>query len=173
VGQRHAGSDRLESAVACNPGALLVREVEEMLSELDQRRMHEHVRTAGWLLIAVELVGITCGGLGFFFMFSIGLVSGDAEAIPILGMMGGFMLCMMFIMSVPGLVAGFGLLRRKSWARILALIVAFFNMAWFPLGTAVGLYLFWVLMQNEAPAYFYEYDDTYRPEDSTDAEAHK
>lgn len=126
-----------------------------MLQELNHERMHEHVRTAGWLLIASELAGLACGGLGFLFFVSIGVVSGDAEAMPVLGAIGGFLLCLTTILSLPGLVAGIGLVQRRSWARILALIVAFFNLAWFPIGTIISAYIFWVLLQDEAQSYFY------------------
>ena len=47
-----------------------------------------------------------------------------------------------------------GLLRRASWSRPLALVVGFFDMMCFPLGTILGLYTFWVLLQDNAAAFF-------------------
>lgn len=42
--------------------------------------------------------------------------------------------------------AGIGLLRRASWARLLAIIVAFLSLIKLPLGTALGVYTLWVLL---------------------------
>lgn len=55
---------------------------------------------------------------------------------------------------LPGLLAGIGLLKRKSWARILALVVGFFSLFSFPLGTALAIYTFWVLLQDDSDDYF-------------------
>jgi hypothetical protein len=52
------------------------------------------------------------------------------------------------------LLASFGLLREKNWGRILAIIVSFFNLFWFPIGTALGIYGLCVLLRNEATEYF-------------------
>lgn len=48
--------------------------------------------------------------------------------------------------SVLHLVAGWGLLDRQPWARMLAIILAFFNLFHVPLGTALGIYTLWVLL---------------------------
>jgi hypothetical protein len=46
------------------------------------------------------------------------------------------------------------LLRRKNWGRILAIIVGVLDLANFPIGTAIGIYSLWVLLQDGASAYF-------------------
>ena len=46
--------------------------------------------------------------------------------------------------------ASYGLLARKPWARILALVVGILGLVNFPIGTAIGLYTFWVLTQPAA-----------------------
>ena len=43
----------------------------------------------------------------------------------------------MFVLALPSLLAGYGLLREKNWGRILTIIVSFFNLLNFPLGTAL------------------------------------
>jgi zinc-ribbon domain len=48
--------------------------------------------------------------------------------------------------GVLGLVIGWGLLTRQSWARIVALIVGGLSLLDFPLGTALGIYTLWVLL---------------------------
>jgi hypothetical protein len=43
------------------------------------------------------------------------------------------------------LAAGYGLLNRAPWGRIVAIIAAIFTLIKFPLGTALGIYTLWVL----------------------------
>ena len=46
-----------------------------------------------------------------------------------------------------GFLAGWGLLQRESWARTMALILAFISLFTnIPLGTAMGVYTMWVLL---------------------------
>ncbi len=60
---------------------------------------------------------------------------------------------MFFILvSLPGLLAGMGLMNHRGWARILAMIVAVFHILNLPIGTALGIYTFWVLTNDEAVA---------------------
>ena len=61
------------------------------------------------------------------------------------------------VLGIQGMVAGYGLLRRKAWGRILAMVVGFLGflgLVNFPLGTAIGIYTFWVLLQDSAADYF-------------------
>ncbi len=49
-----------------------------------------------------------------------------------------------------GFVAGWGLLQREPWARILTLVLAFISLFNVPFGTAVGVYTMWVLLPGES-----------------------
>jgi hypothetical protein len=53
------------------------------------------------------------------------------------------------VIGIPSLIAGIGLLNRKRWARILAIILAILALSSFPIGTAAGIYTLWVLTQRE------------------------
>ncbi len=61
---------------------------------------------------------------------------------------------LMITLSLPGLFAGYGLIKRKPWARILTFIVSGFMVINPPLGTALGVYSFWVLLDDEVKAEF-------------------
>ncbi len=52
------------------------------------------------------------------------------------------------------LVAGRGLAARRPWARLLALLLALFNVLLLPLGTALAAYTLWVLLQEDARRQF-------------------
>jgi hypothetical protein len=47
-------------------------------------------------------------------------------------------------------LVGFGLLRRRSWARVIGIVVAILSLLKFPLGTALGIYTLWVLLPTES-----------------------
>ena len=49
------------------------------------------------------------------------------------------------VSSALAAVTGFALLKRASWARVLAIIVAVLALIKFPLGTALGVYTLYVL----------------------------
>jgi ABC-type glycerol-3-phosphate transport system permease component len=54
-----------------------------------------------------------------------------------------------------GFIAGWGLLRRESWARTVALVLAFISLFSVPFGTAIGVYTMWVLLPSQSQR---EYD---------------
>ena len=45
-----------------------------------------------------------------------------------------------------GVIAGWGLYERRSWARILAIVLGFISLVHPPFGTAIGIYTLWVLL---------------------------
>ena len=82
-------------------------------------------------------------------------MGGDAGASGAAFLLGLAALLLVGMLGRPlsGL-AGWGLLTRKPWARILAIVVGILNLVNFPIGTAIGLYTLWVLMQPAATEYF-------------------
>ncbi len=45
-----------------------------------------------------------------------------------------------------GFIAGWGLLHRERWGRIVVLVLAFVSLFNIPFGTAIGVYTMWVLL---------------------------
>jgi hypothetical protein len=104
----------------------------------------------------VAYIGIGFGSLFLVvavFLFSLlaipGIVSGDREAIAIMMAYGVALALLPLVSAMWDLVGGIGLLKRRRWARILVLIGAFPELFLFPVGTAIGIYTIWVLMQKE------------------------
>lgn len=124
--------------------------------EKSTTQIEQHVKILGWLLIGANVFGILVGGFVFFLLLSVGALSGDSEALGVMMIVGMFVAGILLIFSLPGIAAGWGLLKRKSWARLLGLVFSFISLWNFPLGTAVGVYGFYVLMQESAAAYFLE-----------------
>lgn len=59
------------------------------------------------------------------------------------------------IIALATLATGWGLLKVRPWARILAIIMAFLGLLHPPFGTALGIYTLYVLLPSDAGA---EYD---------------
>jgi hypothetical protein len=49
-----------------------------------------------------------------------------------------------------GFIAARGLQRRRVSGRLMALLLALVNVIFVPFGTALGIYTFWVLLNNDA-----------------------
>ena len=60
----------------------------------------------------------------------------------------------LLVLSVPGIIGGIGVLRRQSWARYMVLVLSILDLFSVPIGTAVGAYSIWVLMQEETAKLF-------------------
>jgi hypothetical protein len=56
--------------------------------------------------------------------------------------------------SLLAIAAGVGLLRFRSWARVLAVALALLGIMHFPFGTALALYALWVLLSTEGREYY-------------------
>ena len=65
---------------------------------------------------------------------------------PLMRFLGTFVL----VKAAAALAAGWGLLQREPWARVLALIVGFVALLNVPLGTALGVYTLWVLLPAQS-----------------------
>lgn len=125
-----------------------------MLQKLDREALAQHVTILGWLYIATSLIGLVAACLFMLLFTGIAAAAHDAEGTPVLLTIGTLLGGFLALIGVPSLIAGIGLLRRHNWARILALVLGFFQLPSFPIGTALGLYTLWVLFQDAAPAYF-------------------
>jgi hypothetical protein len=72
--------------------------------------------------------------------------------------MGGLATLIVVLTSIGALlslVTGISLLMRKSWGRVLAIVVAILSLIKIPFGTALGIYTLWVLMPSASAI---EYD---------------
>jgi O-antigen/teichoic acid export membrane protein len=111
--------------------------------------MENHVTAVGALSIGLSIFGILIGGFIFVLLAGVGYMVQDEEAAPILAIVGFILGILLFILSVPGIIGGIGLFKRKEWARILVLITSALHLLNFPVGTAIGGYSIWVLVNPE------------------------
>jgi len=116
--------------------------------------MRDHIRILGWCFIVYSAIIVLVGmGIGSIVMFG-GALSGDHEAIIITSAVGSAIACFLIVISLPGMLAGIGLLKLRPWGRIVAIIVGVLHILSFPLGTALGVYTLWVLLNVETEALF-------------------
>jgi tRNA A-37 threonylcarbamoyl transferase component Bud32 len=119
-------------------------------------RMEKHITIVAVLSIVFGTIGVLVGTFLFVVISGGGLISQDPTAMNITGIVatgvGGFFM----LISVPDIIAGIGLLKRRSWARILAFALAILDLMQIPIGTAIGIYVIWVLMNDETIKLFAE-----------------
>lgn len=118
------------------------------------KQMEQHVKILGWLHIIGHAIFLLIGALVFLLLAGIGVFSGEPEAAGILAIVGIFVGGLLLVLALPGILAGVGLLKRKTWGRWLGIIVGLLNLPNFPLGTAIGVYTLYVLFQDSATDYF-------------------
>lgn len=111
-----------------------------------QSRIGGHIRLLGILWLALSVFRLL-PGLFLVSMFRHGGVSFLPPDVPlfvhgILRLVGGALL----FGGVVGIIAGWGLLERQPWARMLSIVLACFNLIDMPFGTALGIYTLWVLL---------------------------
>ncbi len=116
--------------------------------------MEKHVKMVAALQIGFSIICIMMGVIGFVVLRLIGDISDDKDAELVLGIIGTVAIIFFFVVSLPGIIAGIGLLRKKEWARILTLILSVINLLNFPVGTAIGIYSVWALVQDETNSLF-------------------
>jgi hypothetical protein len=124
------------------------------MNQLNEQQLQQHVNVLGWLHVVGNAIMLLLGCFVFALLWGIGLITGEPEATRILGIVGTTVGALLVVLGIPGIVAGYGLLRRRTWGRILAMVVGFLGLVNFPLGTAIGIYTFWVLLQEAATEYF-------------------
>jgi hypothetical protein len=133
------------------PGQTVCRQCGNAVSGvIAPSRVAQHLTIMGVLWIAYSVLH-AIGGAAMFILsntiFSERYGGGHPEFLhPMFQAIGAFLL----VKAVLGVLAGFGLLSRQSWARVLALVVAVVSLINIPFGTALGIYTMWVLVPEEA-----------------------
>jgi hypothetical protein len=132
--------------------------------------MQTHVKVLAWIHLIFGGLGCVAG-LTIFLFFSFlerrvpfSPIHSDpfSASIGFLGL-GTLIAGFCFVFSLPGVLAGYGLLKYRPWARILTLILCFLNLLNIPLGTILGAYGLWVLLSSEGQQ-FYQHQAALSPE---------
>jgi hypothetical protein len=128
-----------------------------------RNRVAEHIRLLGILWLALSALNAV-GGVVLYVLantlFPHLSEMGAPEAAtswlhPFLSFIG----ILIVIKAAAGFLAGWGMLQREPWARMLTIVLAFLALFNIPFGTAVGIYTLWVLLPAGADA---EYEEQVR-----------
>jgi hypothetical protein len=120
--------------------------------------MDKHVTILGGLFVGLAvlafvgmLVIIVVFGAGSAILSAIAAEEPDMPEILLFLPLtfGVFITFLIGITGISALVAGYGLLKRRSWSKVAALIAGIVNVPSFPVGTAVAVYTIWVFLQDE------------------------
>ncbi len=125
-------------------------------------RIQEHVRLLAILWFAFSALEVLGGFiLGFVANTIFVHIVRDAPAPgpPIAFLRGLLSMIAIFILAkaAVGFLAGYGLLTREPWARVLTLVLGFLALIHVPLGTALGVYTLWVLLPAKAEEEYEKY----------------
>jgi hypothetical protein len=123
--------------------------------------MQTHVKVLGVVYLAVGGLMLL---LALFLILTMGGVAGivgasaDPEdaaiAVPVLGLAGTALAAFFGIFSLPSLITGYGLLNYRPWARVIGIILSAISLINIPIGTVVGAYGLWVLLNKETERLF-------------------
>lgn len=112
--------------------------------------MEKHINLVAILQIGFSILGLLIGGILFTLFVLLGNFIDEPDAQVVFGIIAKVVMVVLVVLSIPGIIAGIGLMKRKEWARILTLIISVLDLVNFPIGTAVGVYSIWTLVQPEA-----------------------
>ena len=122
--------------------------------------MREHIRLLGilWLaLSAFSAVGaVVLYVLANTLFRHMAEVGGPEGAMTWLRPFLGVIALIVAAKAALGFIAGWGLLQREPWARMLTIVLAFLALFHIPFGTALGVYTLWVLLPAESDAEYHE-----------------
>ena len=120
--------------------------------------MEQHIKILAILFMILGVLGIA---FAVFFLVLGGVaaagigsqVGSDPDAAGGALAAGGCMTgiaILVGVLSLPSLITGWGLLKHKSWSRILAIIVSILSLPSVPIGTAIGVYGLWVMFNDDS-----------------------
>lgn len=115
--------------------------------------MEKHVNLLGIMFIVYGAIGLLGAAVVLVLFLGTGALSTGAsgEIAPgiVLSTIGLIIAGIVLFSHLPAFIAGLGLVKFKSWARILTIIVAVLSLPSPPFGTALGIYALWVMLQDE------------------------
>jgi hypothetical protein len=116
--------------------------------------MEKHINVVAALQIGLSIFCLLIAFLIFTVLKLVGGFVDDANGATILSLIADVIAIVFIAVSIPGILAGMGLYKRKEWARLLTLVLSVIEIFNFPFGTAIGIYSIWALIQPETIAAF-------------------
>ncbi len=112
--------------------------------------MKTHIDLLGWINVVTGLFWEVFGLFVLVSLFLLAPTTGDSTGSMAVVVIALTLSGRLLSLGIPALVAGTGLLKRKSWARTWVLIAGILAFPMFPIGTLVAFYAFWTLTKDES-----------------------
>lgn len=116
--------------------------------------MDTHVKILGVIYIVGGALMALLGLMLFGILTGSGLISGDHTAMLTTGIVGTALAVFFCLLALPSVIAGIGLLKFRNWARVLAIVLGVLHLFGFPIGTAIGVYTLYVLLNDKTAPLF-------------------
>jgi hypothetical protein len=112
--------------------------------------MRVHIDALGWLHVIWGAFGVLTGAsLEVLAWGTHASLPETTRAYPAVWFLAGFGLLLLIVGVAMG-AAGWSVLRRRPFGRVAALVLAVINLLVVPFGTALAVYTFWTLFNDEA-----------------------
>ena len=111
--------------------------------------MRTHLKIVAIGNIVVGALAVLGGVLLALGLSVFGIATGEVMSGLLLGTVGVIAGVFLALFGIPQLVAGFGLLAGKNWARYVLIVTSALSLFGFPVGTILGGYSLWVLTNSE------------------------
>lgn len=127
------------------------KRIGDPVSAVAQSRLERHLHIVGILWIALGALFAIPAAVILAFGTSIHVILHQQEFFPtflplLVSIAAGFLL----ILAAGGICVGIGLMQRRPWARITAIILSVLALFHPPFGTALAIYTLWVLLADES-----------------------
>ena len=122
---------------------------------MENSKMKKHVTVVGVLQLVFGVIGVIGAiTVNIVFNFADNFVEGDEVATMVLSGLKIILPLFLAFFSVVKIIGGIGLLNYKNWARYVVIVLAAMSCLNIPLGTLIGVYSLWALLQDETIALF-------------------
>ncbi len=117
--------------------------------------MEGHVKAVAVLWIIYGAMGLLFTFFLFALLFGVSFIPDMGTEAPIILRSVAIAMGVFFgILTLPELLAGFGIYNRREWGRIVGLAVAFLNLISLPFGTALSVYTLVILFHPDTVPLF-------------------
>ncbi|HEX7359053.1 MAG TPA: hypothetical protein VF283_01040 [Bryobacteraceae bacterium] len=123
--------------------------------------MQKHVKILAILNIVLGSLGVIAGVIILLIAGAlaawIGQWANPADAVAAVSILTGIgtaIAIFLFVLSLPSIIGGWGLLQFRPWARILMIVISALDLLHVPIGTAIGIYGLWVLLSEQGQRLF-------------------
>jgi hypothetical protein len=106
----------------------------------------QHNRYIAWAFVAHGAFQTLMGLLIAAIFLLLAIFPNEDASMPFLAVIGVFAFLIQIMFAAPGFVAAYGMFKKKSWARIGAIVAGVVSAMNVPIGTAACVYALWFFL---------------------------